>query len=287
MSIAQFFSNTVVATPQLAEIFSGSTNTIPLQPPQQVRPSQEPNNEFSFVFDLISDELDTVESVEAFVSQIQTQEPLQLPEELTPPLLSLNLQEPLTVAAEPEFSGQSPISNSPLQLESETASYTQFLVQQAAPVESNPVTQTVLPPNDSVSARSVAIQAVDAIRSDLLPVTAPNLQSITIQVDPPELGVINIQLEIIADQVHAQIVTSELISAELLAKEKDLLTVALADSGFAESHVDISYGSNAFQNEDSDEFDSNTQNFASIDNEETGRDSSLGNIQLVGVNLIA
>ncbi|MEM9411913.1 MAG: flagellar hook-length control protein FliK [Planctomycetota bacterium] len=144
---------------------------------------------------------------------------------------------------------------------------------------------------ENSTSRKVATQTANAIRNDLIPLDQNGLKSISIQVDPPELGVIHIQVELVADQVHAQIVASEWASAELLSREKEMLNVALADSGLGNTQVDISFGSDSSEYNQSDSSKDSTngskQNLKAVETVEIAKTDGLGNVQMVGVNLIA
>lgn len=94
-----------------------------------------------------------------------------------------------------------------------------------------------------LSQPSIAQQAAEAFRTEFVPFQKLGHQSVTIDIHPPELGRIHIQIEMAADHIRAQIVASEALSAEILARDKNLLLHSLSEFGFGQTSVDISHGS--------------------------------------------
>ena len=150
------------------------------------------------------------------------------------------------------------------------------------------VFQTVDAANGGIGPE-IARQAVNTLKSELVSSPEKNTQTITVQINPPELGVMSIQVEVLSDQLSAQIVVSELASAELLAREKDLLMNSLADFGFSDTSVDISHGS-LKQDEDPDAETSRTSVLyvsESGDDSEKRMEFLSGATVLVGLDLVA
>lgn len=120
------------------------------------------------------------------------------------------------------------------------------------PIEDSPVEGLLLSPQQdarsvsSTSARelltaSVSRQTIAAIEYSLVRSTPPVVQSITVEIHPRDLGLLNIQIELVADSIQARIVASETLSAELLNRNKDELVNALSDFGYSQTDVDISH----------------------------------------------
>lgn len=73
------------------------------------------------------------------------------------------------------------------------------------------------------------------------PEVSDQRQLIELTINPPELGQMSIQVEFSAGQIAAQIAVSDLMTAELLASEKEYLLDSLVDAGFDGVDVDISH----------------------------------------------
>ncbi len=110
-------------------------------------------------------------------------------------------------------------------------------------------------------------------------------QSISIELNPPELGQIQITVEQSADQMVARIIATEFYSTELLLQEKDFLLEALSDLGFGETSLDISHGGSEqhLPNEEQENNLPRKYKAASL-TKETG---SIVQTNIIGVNFIA
>ncbi len=112
---------------------------------------------------------------------------------------------------------------------------------------------------DSVSASSQgkAIQSADPV-ADLRPLEitkqvmtvikdavqsadTPSVRTVSLELQPEELGHIKIHIEQTAESITTQIIATESLSSDLLLNHKDALLEALADLGFDRASVDISH----------------------------------------------
>lgn len=139
----------------------------------------------------------------------------------------------------------------------------------------------------TTTTETVAQQTVRALQTDLISFQKSANQSITVEVDPPELGRINIQVEVVADHLAAQIVASEFVSAELLIRQKQHLIDALAEFGFGETTVDISHGSLSDQSERQEQGEPDSNGTILSFDSHSGLVDLDESVVLVGLNLVA
>ena len=95
-------------------------------------------------------------------------------------------------------------------------------------------------PGKQAVGREVVQQAVESFPK-FAPDVSNQKQFIELRINPPELGQMSIQVEFSAGQIAAQIAVSDLMTAELLASEKEYLLDSLVDAGFDGVDVDISH----------------------------------------------
>ena len=114
-----------------------------------------------------------------------------------------------------------------------------------SPINSNPASQPVAP--------TVTAQVDQAFRNKFSSFQDEPTQTISLELNPPELGQLQVTVEQSSDQMIAQIIATELNSAELLLREKDFLLEALSDLGFGETSLDISYGGSNQNNSTAEE----------------------------------
>lgn len=96
----------------------------------------------------------------------------------------------------------------------------------------------------------VRAQAVDAMRTQFASFTDEPSQSISVELNPPELGRLQINVQQTSDQLVTHIVATDLGATDLLLHEKDFLLEALNELGFGDASVDISYGGSSDQSDD-------------------------------------
>ncbi len=99
-----------------------------------------------------------------------------------------------------------------------------------------PNSPTLLPESTAAS------QVVNSIKTEFTSFESEPTQTVSLTLNPPELGQIQINVEQSADQLIAHIIAAEFNSSELLLQEKDLLMEALGELGYDETSLDISYG---------------------------------------------
>ena len=90
-------------------------------------------------------------------------------------------------------------------------------------------------------------QVATALASDIRAFDQEPVQIITVDLHPAELGQLKIRVEQISDQLTAHIVASEVASADLLMRDRGFLQETLAELGFEDANVDISYENNSQQ----------------------------------------
>ena len=83
---------------------------------------------------------------------------------------------------------------------------------------------------------------VNSIKTEFTLFESEPTQTVSLTLNPPELGQIQINVEQSADQLIAHIIATEFNSSELLLQEKDLLMEALGELGYDETSLDISHG---------------------------------------------
>ena len=93
----------------------------------------------------------------------------------------------------------------------------------------------------STVGESVVNQVVETIVTHARSVTQDRDQRITLQINPVELGRLEIHVDSSADAMKAQIVASELVTSELLVREQHQLLNSLRELGFDLPEVEISY----------------------------------------------
>ncbi|MEQ1903447.1 MAG: flagellar hook-length control protein FliK [Pirellulaceae bacterium] len=94
---------------------------------------------------------------------------------------------------------------------------------------------------DSELASQVVAQISDQWSMDDIKIGQNSTREITIQIKPQELGAIKILVETSDGRLQARIEASELITSEMLIKEKGQLLSALKDRGLDLPDLDISY----------------------------------------------
>ena len=123
---------------------------------------------------------------------------------------------------------------------------------ESGPGSLNSVTQTKPSADSATIAPDVPRQVVRAVTQAIEPAGQEAVRTVSLELQPKELGHLTIRIEQTAELISAQIIANEQISSELLSGQKDSLTEALIDLGFDEASVDISH-----QQRDPDESDSN------------------------------
>jgi Flagellar hook-length control protein FliK len=104
------------------------------------------------------------------------------------------------------------------------------------------------PSIDSMLASQVVAQISDQWSMEDVKIAQNSTSEITIQIKPQELGAIKILVETTDGQLQARIEASEMITSEMLIREKGHLLNALKDRGLDLPDLDISYRDPESQN---------------------------------------
>lgn len=99
----------------------------------------------------------------------------------------------------------------------------------------------VSPATGQSLSNNLASHVQDAVRTVVVNQTADR-KSMRVEIRPPDLGHMTIQVDQSSDQIVAEIIASEVMTAEMLIHEKDFLLEALSDLGFTDAQLDIRYG---------------------------------------------
>lgn len=132
-----------------------------------------------------------------------------------------------------------------------------------------PTTQTVVtttPSNAPIATETVARSAITQISAALN--TPSNARRIDLTLDPPELGRIEIMMEVAETGMKAMLTAERHATGDMIRRQSDLLTQQLNDAGF--ESVDISF---------SDFADGETYEAGADTSDTTGFDSQTGSDQ--------